>query len=523
MAEDATEAAVTSRDVAKGAGTTLVARLGGVIDVIAQPLYVWLFGLAGFGLYAVLWAAVNLIENIADLGMTSALQRTVPQAKSERDATASLRAAFLMGVGPCLVIAIIVSIIPAQITPLFNASDADAARLATAIGWFVWTLPLWAFIEVATSALRARRVFGPEIRLRLFWEQVARMGFAVSFWAAGMGTMALIYAHLLSLSIISVLCIRLLRQHYDFSHLLDRKLIDDVWHDTLKAGLAVLPSNVVARLFGDAPALVLNAILPGAQGAIAGGLFVIARKISSIVQLVRTAFAYVLAPLASVASTGKRESVTEVYGFATRVSVAVALPLGIVLAAFGEAVLSTFGKEAAIALFALIGLTFARIIEAILGAAVPIQQVIGGYRGQILGSVFGFGVAVLVGFALLPDAGLAGMTIAVTIGLIVAAIIPAWQLYHYEGMHPFAAPFGAVLGKSIAITTAALLVAYPANIALVHLLKQLAWISPVLQFLLLLVPLLLILGGALWCTGRFALPLEDREALGKTGRAMRLV
>jgi O-antigen/teichoic acid export membrane protein len=82
--------AITPRDFAKGTGTTLLARLGGVIEVVTQPLYVWLFGLAGYGLYAVLWAAINLIENIADLGMTSALQRTIPKAKSASEEAALL-------------------------------------------------------------------------------------------------------------------------------------------------------------------------------------------------------------------------------------------------------------------------------------------------------------------------------------------------------------------------------------------------------------------------------------------------
>jgi len=51
---------VTSRHVAKGVGTTMLARLGSVIEVVAQPLYVLLFGLPAFGLYTVLWASVNL-------------------------------------------------------------------------------------------------------------------------------------------------------------------------------------------------------------------------------------------------------------------------------------------------------------------------------------------------------------------------------------------------------------------------------------------------------------------------------
>ncbi|MCV5648882.1 hypothetical protein OFN55_39775, partial [Escherichia coli] len=66
---------------------------------------------------------------------------------------------------------------------------------------------------------------------------------------------------------------------------------------TLLAGLAVLPSNIVSRLFADAPPLILNAIIPGAGGASAAGLFAIARKLASGVQLIRQAFSYVMAPL----------------------------------------------------------------------------------------------------------------------------------------------------------------------------------------------------------------------------------
>ncbi|NJS15084.1 MAG: polysaccharide biosynthesis protein, partial [Sphingopyxis sp.] len=65
MTDNASPATVTNDEVAKGFGTSMVARLGGVIEVVAQPLYVAMFGLASFGLYAVLWSLVNLVENFA--------------------------------------------------------------------------------------------------------------------------------------------------------------------------------------------------------------------------------------------------------------------------------------------------------------------------------------------------------------------------------------------------------------------------------------------------------------------------
>jgi hypothetical protein len=69
---------VTSHDVAKGAGTTLLARLGAVIEVVAQPAYVWLFGLASYGIYTALWAAITLIQNIASLNAKLSLRCAPP-------------------------------------------------------------------------------------------------------------------------------------------------------------------------------------------------------------------------------------------------------------------------------------------------------------------------------------------------------------------------------------------------------------------------------------------------------------
>src|SRR3546814_1896287 len=121
--------------------------------------------------------------------MTSAMQCTVPQSASGADAAAALRTAMVVGVGPCILVAALVAVFAAELGPLLNvaAKDRDlelgpllnvAAKdrdlVTPAIRIFVWALPLWAFVEIATSALRARMVFGAEIRLRIVWEQVMR-------------------------------------------------------------------------------------------------------------------------------------------------------------------------------------------------------------------------------------------------------------------------------------------------------------------------------------------------------------
>jgi O-antigen/teichoic acid export membrane protein len=254
--------------------------------------------------------------------------------------------------------------------------------------------------------------------------------------------------------------------------------------------------------------LILNIMLPGAAGATAGGLFAISRKVSSVVQLVRTAFAYVLAPLASLASNGEKRQLAEIYGFATRVSFAVAIPLGMLLIASGPAILRFFGEEAKIAFPALAMMIAARITEASIGSAVPIQQVIGKYRLQLVGSVTGLCLALALGWTLVPQNGLTGMAISVGCGIMTAAIIPVWQLHKYRDLHPFRRPFPRSAARSAGIALAGLAIALP------------AYLLPVFAQLPLLLSVLL---GTLWTSCRLALSREDRLALGKTGRRLRLV
>lgn len=498
-----------NRRVAKGIGATVLARLGALVEIIAQPLYVLMFGLAGYGLYAVLWAAINLIENFCDFGMTSAMQRTVPRSTDDAEAAAALRTAMVFGVGPCIAAAAIIAWQAPAIAPLINVAAADAGSLVPTIRLFIWTLPLWAFVEIATSALRARMLFGAEIRLRIVWEQVLRLGFAVLFFAAGFGLLGLFIAHICSLAITAFLSLRLLARHYRLRLLFSGPVWPKVAQDTALAGISILPSNIVARLYGDAPALIVNHLLPGAEGAAAGGLFTIARKLSSVVQMVRIAFVYVLAPLAASSARHDRAEVREIYAYAVRLIFVIATPLAAILAMGSVPLLSMFGRGAEIAQTAVIILLIARAAEAVLGISLPVLQVVAAFRHQLTASLVGLTLATLAGIWIegrLPP--LIAVTSAAAIGLVVTAAIPMAQLWRVESLHPFTIAFPRVAIVTLMITFTG--VAAAASVS-------------GLPAILAMPLLLLIAAAAIWSAARCALPLSDRLSLGRTGRLLKLV
>lgn len=499
--------AITERSVAKGAGNALLGRAGAVIELVSTPAYLGMFGLATYGLYAVLWAAVNLAENVADLGMTSALQRTVPQTHSEAEAVAALRAALTLGLLPCIVLAAAASLAAPVLANLVNVAAGDRAGLATGIALFAWALPLWAFVEIATSALRAKRAFGPEIRLRIVGEQLIRLAAATVLWGAGVDTLGLLVAHLVSLSITAVLCVRLLAKHYDLSLWRQASGKPGQFRDTAAAGISVLPANIIARLLTDAPPVILNAWYPGAAGAAAAGLYAIARKLSSLVQIVRIAFSYVMGPLSSAVARDDRTAIAPLYGFATRISMVVALPMAAALIGGRHILLQPFGSAAHAAGATVTLLTLGRAVEAVGGQAGSILQVASGRLKPLVGAAAALVVVTAGAALLLPRYGAAGLAGAISLGVATMTIVAMLQLWRDAGLHPFAPPFPRAAIASLAGAVVLL--------TLLPRVRAFPWPAELAIFAA-------ALAAAIWLSARLGLGSGDKAFLGRTARTLRL-
>ncbi|HEX8667321.1 MAG TPA: oligosaccharide flippase family protein [Allosphingosinicella sp.] len=500
----AAPAAVTRGEVARGAGLAGLSRASSLIEAVAQPLYIWLFGLPTYGIYVVLWGSVNLASNVVDLSMTSALQRIVPAENEEERAHGAVKAALLMAVLPSILIAAIVSLNADAVASLFSAAPEDRASLPTAVAVFVWALPLWTFIEVATSAARARRAFGPEIRLRIFWEQIVRIVFAGGFFLAGAGGLGLVFAHLCSLALTAALCLPLLARFYDL-RLLARAPIRGLSGPLLVAGLALLPANVSRRLLVDAPAVLLNLMIPGTRGAVAAGLFEIARKIATVPLAVRQAFQYVMAPLSAAQAREDRAAIAPLYRFACRVSTALVVPLAGLLIFAGADILSVYRPEAAAALPLLTVLVAARAAEAVVGPATPIVEMTGHRLLPLLNSIVGVLGLALLAWLLVPRLEALGMAIATGAATLAATYAASLELRIAERLSAFDRKL--FLGLAVSL----------AGVALMALAEHVTR-GPV-RF----ASVFALWALASWCALRFGLVRSDRQALGGLARTLRLV
>lgn len=499
--------AVSTSEVAKGAGLAALSRLGALIEVIAQPAYTWMFGLTGYGVYVVLWAAINILANILDLAMGQALQRIVPGEDDAVKQHGAVKFALLTGTGLGVFAALAMTLSADWLAGFVAAAPEEMAQLPNAIALFAWSLPLWIFVEIATAAARAKRAFGPEIRLRIFWEQVARLLFATGFFFLGFDLTGLLLGHILSLALTAILSAQLLGRYYDPKLLLRAPMPRLLRQSVLGSGAAMMPPAIARRAYNDLPPILLNLMVPGAAGATAAGLYGIARKIASIPLIVRQSFLYVLSPLASAQAAVDRSAMLPMYRFSTHMSLLLAVPLAGFMILIASDMLSAFAPGAEAALSVLIILLAARAGEAVIGPATPIVEMVGHRALPLVNSLIGLTLWLLLALWLVPEHGAFGMAISVS----VAVVVTAWAAVVELRISDQLTPFGVGFLRAAIAGIASIAVLWLAGEALAPFGARIRAIG-----------LFILFWPLLWLGLRYGLDATDKTALGKLGRKLRL-
>lgn len=492
--------------VAGGAGLAILGRLGALIEAVSVVVFTWAYGAETFGLFAVLWSYVKVSTALSDAAMTTALQRFVPRVAAADEAKVTGYAIKLSFMLAC-VFALLGTYYAPALATFFNVASADAEHLINVIRIYVWVLPFWTMVEVGTAAIRARRKFGPEIRVRIFYEQGLRLVTAIVFFYIGLNTYGLFLAHLLSVLLAGVLALRLLAKHYSLRDLVMAPMTGELPKEMWKYGISVMPSNLIKKLFSEFPVMLLNYALPGAAGAAAGGYYSVARKIASALQVVRLAFEYVMAPMAAEKAGQKdRTTLVHMYAFATRLSICLALPMGAALYVMRTDILAALEPGFQAAATAIAVLVTGRVVEAASGPSTAIIEMLGHRLAPPINGLIGLTAFLLIGWHTIPEYGVTGAAIGAAIGLNVTAYLAFFQSAFVFKLLPYTRDILKPLLVSI-ICASTLLAA--------------ATLGPILPTPASLVIAIIGLIVALVILVRFGLSADDAAALGKPARWLR--
>lgn len=440
--------------VARSAGKAFMGRLGALVEVVGLPIFAYLYGATTMGVYFTVWAVIRISTRITEFGMPTALQRFVPQSDCPERAASLVKSAMTVALLLSTALATFFYVFAPHLAGLINADETDTEHLVTIIHIYAWVLPFWTSIEVLTATVRAQRRFGPEIKVRVFYEQGIRLVAGVLLFWLGFETLGLFYAHLFSAFIAAALAVRLSARYYDYKAVLLAPFDWSVTRELLSYSAAITPAYLIKDLHSELPLVMLNQLLPGADGAHAAGIYGVARRIASVLIVVRQSFEYVIAPFASAKNAAARHSeLQEMYAFSTRLICCLIVPLAALLLVTRHEVLLLFKPEFRAAADIILILAAGRMFEALTGPACTLIEMLGHHMLPLINGIIGVAALVILGVVLTPEHGAMGAAIAAAIGINTTAILSLVEAYVLYRLQPYqlslAKPFAIALASSV--------------------------------------------------------------------------
>ncbi|MBW7835571.1 MAG: oligosaccharide flippase family protein, partial [Sphingomonadales bacterium] len=287
-----------SHIVTRGAGLAFLGRMGALFEPVSVVVFAQLYGAPNLGLFLLLWGYVQLVVAATDLATSVALQRFIPSTKDEDKVHAILKASILVSIVLSVIASLALTLAAPWLATHINAEEGVSGDLSLIIATYAWAIPVWCLVEVTTAAMRARRAFGPEVRIRVLYEQGLRLISGVTFFLMGMPIYGLFLSHLLAITVTLVASFYNLRRYYDLRRAWAAPLKAAGLRELVRFGLPMVGTASLKKFQSNFPIFLLNFIIPGAQGATAVAVYSVARKVSSALQGIRMSFDYVIAPLA---------------------------------------------------------------------------------------------------------------------------------------------------------------------------------------------------------------------------------
>ncbi|MHA1543702.1 MAG: oligosaccharide flippase family protein, partial [Alphaproteobacteria bacterium] len=368
---------------------------------------------------------------------------------------------------------------------------------------YAWALPFWTLVEVVTASVRAKRKFGPEIRVRIAYEQGLRLVAGVALFFIGFETFGLFYAHLFSIIVASLLALKLVGRFYNWNDVITARIDGPFLKEFLSFSAMMMPANFIKKMFIVGSVIIVNKAL----GADAAAIYGLGRHISSVLQVVHLSFEYVMAPFASLKNAlAKKAELQSLYTFTTRLIAVLVLPFGVVLIYISRDILTVFRPDYAAATGVIIVLTAGRITEALMGTSAAVVEMLGHRALPLLNNALGLLTLFVLQYYLKVDYGIMGIAIATAVGFNVISILSLMEAYFIYGLsawnrktwHPLLVSLGLSIFMGVTFYLADYLPHY-------------------IQFSYALVSIFF----ALMFLVRFGLSLEDAKALGRIGRWFR--
>lgn len=386
-------------------------------------------GRAVVGLYAQAFAFMALLNLLALSGFRAGLTRFVAVHLAERDDGAlrgTVRLGILLPTGGALALGVALY----AAAPWLVRSAFHDPGLTLALRFVAVALPAATFTDVALAATQGFRTMRPFAFIGLVFEPVTRIGLTAVLLAAGLGLEGAMIALVVSNLAAAVLAagalrrlmggrsapraynVRLLFTFSSVSWLSSLASTGLLWADTILIGALRTSSEV--------------------------GIYNVATRLVTLATFVMAPINAAFAPrIADLYQRGRAGSLSDTYQVATSWILRLSLPAFIVLVAFPDDLLSTFGKGFAAGATVTVVLALGKLIDAGTGPCGLMLNMAGRPVLQMLDNVAVLVINIALNVWLIPRHGILGAAVAWAVALGLVNLLRVRQVFVTMRMLPF--------------------------------------------------------------------------------------
>jgi O-antigen/teichoic acid export membrane protein len=355
------DGAPVGRTIKQGAATTA---LGFAIRFGARILFLYvaarLFGVALFGAYSLAVAGVELAVTIAGLGSKRLLFKYL-DAQSDRSPAHvvldSVVAVFSVGMALAAAVVAVIAALPGSLV---------APNVAFGLAVLAPMIAGQALLDVVCAATRWKRVLRYEVAARSLVEPYVGVVAALAAYASGLGETGLLVSYWAGTLVALGYAAFGLRRCYGGLQLRAYRLVPQRIVALIRGSASATLNEGLNGLFGRVDLYIVGFFL----GEVGAGVYGMARQIRTPVRQVRQSFDGLLNPIIArtIAARGPRRT-GEATAAASRLILAVQLPILVALVLIGEPLLAWFGPGFVAGYWAMLLLTAAEAVQGAFGVS----------------------------------------------------------------------------------------------------------------------------------------------------------
>lgn len=432
-----TETRAESRGIAWAGAVNLIGgALGSVIGLLLAAIVGHRLGTVGAGTYFLVVAVFMIVSSVTELGADTGLVRYVSAARAcgrESDVPRLARIAL----GPVLVAGVLVVVLAAATVrtypQMFDSLPASFVVLTAAIA------VLSSLLAVILSIVRGLGGVLAYPLLQSIGLPVLRLVGVSLAVLAGWGVVGLLGAWLVPvviiLAIATAVAVRMTTQHAGglipapVQAAERRRLTGEFWAFSATRGL-----SAAVEILLEWMDVLLVGVLTSPEQA---GIYAVVTRCARAGEVIQTAARVAVGPQISAAlARGDLEVAREIYGLVTAAMIWLAWPLFMLLAVFGDAVLTLFGPGFHDGATSLAVLCVAMALTTAAGTVQTILLMGGRSSWQLADKSLALALNIALDLALIPLWGIEGAAVAWAVTIAVDTAIVVWQVQWIMGVRP---------------------------------------------------------------------------------------